>query len=116
MFSEKFTDSTVPQCTQIHTPVQNVETAPLQIATIDKEGKKIKTCGCRNLEAGEKIAKMNSVIFEDELEIMHSFVRGIPTHSLSQFTLPGEVAPFYHLEMGIVGRGVIEVMFKLNVQ
>lgn len=32
-------------------------------------------------------------MFEDELEIIHSFVRGIPTHSLSQFTLPGGGGP-----------------------
>lgn len=92
-FSEKFTDSTVPQCTQIQTQMQEVETAPLQITTIDKEGKKIKMCGCQKLEAGEKVAKTNSIIFEDELEIIHSFVRGIPTHSLSQFTLPGGGGP-----------------------
>lgn len=62
------------------------------------------------------VATMNSVMFEDKLEIIHGFFRGIPTHSLSQFTLPGGGGAFYHLEMGIVRRGVTEVMFKLNVQ
>lgn len=49
--------------------------------------------GCQKLEARGKAAERDSVIFKDELEIIYSFVRVIPTHLCSQLTLPGRGGP-----------------------
>lgn len=58
--------------------------ALFQLARIDKKEKEIKwSLGTKNLEACEKVVERDSGVFEDELEIILSFVRTILTHSPS---------------------------------
>lgn len=60
---------------------KRLKPAPLQIARIDKEERDTEVSGCQKLEAREKLVERDSGIFKEELEIIHSFVRVILTHS-----------------------------------
>jgi len=55
IFSQKFINSTVPQCRQIQTECKRLKPDPLQIANIDKEEKEVKTSlGARSKRLGKR--------------------------------------------------------------